>query len=230
MSASPLPGVLGSVAPVLDHYGYLALGGIIMVESFGVPSPGETILVAASVYAGAGRLNVVAVGLIAMAAAVIGNTIGYAIGYYGGHALVVRFGKYVLLTSKRLEKAESFFARRGGVVIVVGRFLEGLRQATGIIAGIAEMPFRRFTMFNVLGAALWVAVWESLGYLAGDHIQAIYGDIVRYSLYLLIALVVAAAAAVVYAVARHRGRRAAAERGTAGGDTPAAGTPGKNAR
>ena len=73
MSAQPLPGLLAHLAPVLDHYGYLAVGGFITLEDFGVPVPGETILIAAAVYAGAGRLNIVAVGLVAIVAAVVGG-------------------------------------------------------------------------------------------------------------------------------------------------------------
>jgi membrane protein DedA with SNARE-associated domain len=204
MSATPLPGILGTVAPVLDNYGYLAVAGLVMVENFGVPAPGETILVAASVYAGTGRLSIVGVGLIAIAAAVVGNCIGYAIGYFGGHALVVRYGRYVFLTTERLEKTERFFARRGGLVVVAGRFVEGLRQAAGIIAGTAEMPWKRFLAYNVLGATLWVAVWAPIGYLAGDHIGTIYATATRYSVYLLIAVIVLLAAAITRALWRRR--------------------------
>jgi len=194
MSATPLPGILGAVAPVLDNYGYLAVAGLVMVENFGVPAPGETILVAAAVYAGTGRLSIVGVGVIAVLAAIIGNCIGYAIGYFGGHALVLRFGRYVFLTKERLEKTERFFARRGGMVVVAGRFIEGLRQAAGIIAGTAEMPWKQFLAFTTLGAVLWVGVWAPIGYLAGDHIGTIYADVTRYSLYVLIAIVVLLAA------------------------------------
>jgi len=204
MSATPLPGLLAAVAPVLDNYGYLAVAGLVMVENFGVPAPGETILVAASVYAGTGRLSIVGVGVIAVLAAVAGNCIGYAIGFFGGHALVLRYGKYVFLTSERLEKAERFFARRGGLVVVVGRFIEGLRQTVGIIAGTAEMPLKRFMIFNVLGAVLWVAVWAPVGYLAGNHIGTIYATATRYSLYLLIALLLLLAILIVRAVWRRK--------------------------
>jgi membrane protein DedA with SNARE-associated domain len=204
MSAAPLPGIFGAVAPVLGNYGYLAVAGLVMVENLGVPAPGETILVAASVYAGTGRLSIVGVGLVAVLAAVAGNCIGYAIGFFGGHALVLRYGKYVFLTPERLEKTERFFARRGGLVVVAGRFIEGLRQAAGIIAGTAEMPFKRFMIFNVLGAVLWVAVWAPIGYLAGGHITTIYDTATRYSLYLLIALLLLLAAWIARAVWRRK--------------------------
>jgi membrane protein DedA with SNARE-associated domain len=212
MASSPLPGFLANLAPILDHYGYLAVGGLIMLEDFGVPSPGETVLVAGAVYAGTGRLNIVAVGVVAVLAAVIGDNIGYAIGYFGGRALVLRYGKYVFLTHERLDKAERFFARHGGKVVIAARFFEGLRQANGIIAGIAEMPWPRFLLFNTIGAALWVGVWASVGYLAGNHIDTIYHDITRYSLYILIAAVLVVAGLVARAVVRRRRRAPTTER------------------
>lgn len=222
MSAQPLPGLLAHLAPLLDHYGYVAIGSFVMLEDFGVPVPGETILIAAAVYAGAGRLNVFAVGLIAVAAAVVGDNIGYAIGRFGGRALVLRFGKYVFLTSERLDKAESFFSRYGGIVVTVARFIEGLRQANGIVAGISEMPWPRFLGFNALGAALWVAVWTSIGYLAGNHITTIYDAITRYSLYVLIALAAAVVALIIRTVVRRRVTAAGrAGRSEAAGDSPA---------
>jgi len=209
-----LPGFLSALAPLLDHWGYLAVGFLLFLEDFGVPSPGETVLIAASVYAGAGRLNIVAVGVIGFAAAVLGDNVGYAIGRFGGRTLVLRFGRYVMLTEERLSRAESFFTRHGGKIVIVARYIEGLRQANGIIAGITRMPWLRFLAFNALGAALWVSTWTTVGYLAGNHIQAIYTQANRYALYLL----AVAAAAIVALVIRRRRRRArhvAASRGTA---------------
>jgi membrane protein DedA with SNARE-associated domain len=208
MTGPPLPGVLASLAPLLNHYGYLAIGGLVLVEDFGIPVPGETVLIAGAVYAGSGRLNIFAVALIAFAAAVVGDNIGYLIGRFGGRALVLRYGKYVLLTDGRLEKAEAFFARHGGWVVTVARFIEVVRQANGIIAGISGMHWRRFLAFNALGAALWVALWASLGDLAGRHIGTIYTQITRYSLYLLIA----AGVVVLALIGRHLLRRRAARR------------------
>lgn len=208
MTGPPLPGVLASLAPLLNHYGYLAVGGLVLVEDFGIPVPGETVLIAGAVYAGAGRMNIVAVGLIAFAAAVVGDNIGYLIGRFGGRALVLRYGRYVLLTAERLDKAEAFFTRHGGWVVTIARFIEVVRQANGIIAGISGMHWRRFLAFNALGAALWVGLWASLGDLAGQHIGTIYTQITRYSLYLLIALGVL----VVALIGRHLFRRRAARR------------------
>jgi len=221
MSAQPLPGLLASLAPVLNHYGYLAVGGFITLEDFGIPVPGETILIAAAVYAGAGRLNIFLVALVAVLAAIVGDNIGYAIGFFGGRALVLRYGTYVRLTAERLDKAEAFFARYGGFVVAGARFIEGLRQANGIVAGISRMRWLRFVAFNALGAVLWVAVWTSVGYLAGSHITAIYDGVTRYSLYVLIGLVVAVAAIIIRAVVRHRRARRGEPRPAAGSERQA---------
>jgi membrane protein DedA with SNARE-associated domain len=215
MSTPALPGIFGTVEPVLNHYGYLAVTLFVTTEDFGIPVPGETILIAASLFAGAGRLNVVLVGVVGVLAAVVGDNIGFAIGHFGGRTLALRFGKYVFLTAERLDKAEYFFEHHGGKIIVAARFIEGLRQANGIVAGISGMHWKRFVAFNALGAALWVGVWVSLGYLAGSYITTIYDQITRYSLYVLIALALAVAAFIAWRLWRRRARRRARAAGPA---------------
>ncbi|ANP52637.1 membrane protein DedA with SNARE-associated domain [Streptomyces griseochromogenes] len=202
--AAPLPGPLAHLAPLLGHYGYWAVGAVVLVEDFGVPAPGETILVAAGVYAGAGRLNIVAVAAVAFGAAVLGDNIGYLVGHSGGRAFVHRWGRYVLLTPERFQEAEDFFGRHGGKIVTVARFIEGLRQANGIVAGTTGMPWRRFLAFNALGAALWVGLWASLAYLVGSHVTTVYDDVTRYQLYALVAAGVLLAALVVRHLVRRR--------------------------
>ena len=212
----PLPGFLNSLAGPLDHFGYWAVLLFVLVEDFGIPVPGETILIAGAVYAGAGRLNVLAVGVVGFIAAIIGDNIGFAIGHFGGRALALRWGKYVFLTEERLNKAEDFFDRRGAIVITFARFVEGLRQANGIIAGTTGMHWRRFLIFNIIGAALWVGVWVSVGYFSGSHIDTIYNDAARYSTYLAIAAVVFIVAVIARQVMRVRRERGQ----TSGGNSP----------
>jgi membrane protein DedA with SNARE-associated domain len=203
-AAPPLPGVLAAVAPYLAHYGYLAVGGLLLVEDFGLLVPGETVMIVAAVYAGAGRMSIVAVALIALAAAITGDSIGWVIGRYGGHRLLARYGRYVLLTPPRVARAEEFFARHGNKIVPVARFFDGLRQANGIIAGMAGMPFPRFLILNTLGAALWVGTWATVGDLAGRHIGTLYGVIVRYGTFELLALAVVALALLVRFTVRRR--------------------------
>jgi membrane protein DedA with SNARE-associated domain len=204
-----LPGFLNSLAGPLGHYGLWAIALLVLVEDFGIPVPGETVLIAGAVYAGSGRLNVLAVALVGFAAAVVGDNIGYAIGRFGGRALVERWGRYVFITPERLDKAEVFFNKHGGKIITIARFVEGLRQANGLIAGITGMHWLKFVAYNALGAALWVSTWVTVGYFAGQHITTIYNDITRYSLYAAIAAVVLIAAWVLMRVRRHRRSKAA---------------------
>jgi membrane protein DedA with SNARE-associated domain len=180
-SAPPqhLPGVLHSLEPTLNRFGYLALA-LIFLEDFGVPVPGETVLIIAAVYAGTGRFNVWLVALIGFLAAILGDNVGFAIGHFGGRPLAERFGKYIFLTPERLDKTANFFDRHGGKVIVIARFVEGLRQANGIIAGITGMHWTKFVPFNALGAALWVGVWVSIGYFSGSNIDSIYHTATKY--------------------------------------------------
>lgn len=180
-SAPPqhLPGVLHSLEPTLNRFGYLALA-LVFLEDFGVPVPGETVLIIAAVYAGTGRFNVWLVALLGFLAAILGDNVGFAIGHFGGRPLAERFGKYIFLTPERLDKTAAFFDRHGGKVIVIARFVEGLRQANGIIAGITGMHWTKFVPFNALGAALWVAVWVSIGYFSGSNIDSIYHTATKY--------------------------------------------------
>jgi membrane protein DedA with SNARE-associated domain len=184
--APHLPGVLRALEPTLNNYGYLAIAGLVLIEDFGVPVPGETVLVLGAVYAGTGRLSIALVAVLGFLGAIAGDNIGFAIGHFGGRTLVERYGRYILLTPERLDKATAFFERHGGKVITIARFIEGLRQANGIIAGATGMHWARFLAFNALGAALWVGVWSSVGYFSGSHITSIYNTATRYSTYLAI--------------------------------------------
>ena len=206
--SAPLPGVLGALAPLLSRYGYFAVLGVVGVESFGVPAPGQTILIAAGVLAGSGQLNVVAVAACGFVASVVGDNIGYAIGRFGGRRLVLRFGRFILLTEERLGKAEGFVERHGGKIVAVARFVDGFRQFNGVISGIAGMSWWRFLAFNALGAALWVAVWVPMGYLAGNHVGFLYDKARDYQVYLLVGLGVLIVGAVAYHLTRSRRRRA----------------------
>lgn len=204
-----LPGVLHDLEPTLNQFGYLALG-LIFLEDFGVPVPGETVLIIAAVYAGTGRLNVWLVGLIGFVAAVLGDNVGFGIGHLGGRPLAERYGKYIFLTPERLDKTATFFDRHGGKVIVIARFVEGLRQANGIIAGITGMHWTKFLPFNMLGAALWVGLWVSVGYFSGSQIDSIYHTVTKYQTYFAVAVVLAILAFVgryMWRRRRERGQR-----------------------
>ncbi len=162
-----------SIQPYLNQYGYWAVFLSIFLEDFGLPLPGETILVTASLLAAHGNLNIFLLLAIAWFAAVFGDNVGYAIGRYGGRRFVIRYGHRVLITQKRLEYAENFFCRYGGIVVMAARFFEVLRQLNGIAAGIVRMPWWKFVLYNVLGAGLWVGFWGIVSFKLGQYMKEI---------------------------------------------------------
>ncbi|MDG4582798.1 MAG: DedA family protein [Candidatus Competibacter sp.] len=158
------------VEPWLDHYGYSAVFVAVGVEGFGIPAPGETLLIAGALDAtGPANLNIAGLLLTAFLAAVLGGSLGYWIGRRGGRALLRRFR----VNERHLRNVERGFARYGGGLIVIARFFDGLRQLSGIAAGILEMPWWTFSLFNVLGAALWVGCWGLGIYYLDEHLHAI---------------------------------------------------------
>jgi membrane protein DedA with SNARE-associated domain len=209
MTEAQLPGVFGDVQPLLEHYGYLGVGGMLFLEDFGVPVPGEIMLIAAAVLAGAGQMNIAVVFVVAVLAAVIGDNIGFIVGHFGGRPLAERFGRYVFLTPERLEKAENYFNAHGGKVVTIARFIDGLRQINGLLAGIAGMHWLKFLGYNALGAVLWVGTWCGLGYLAGENIVEIYDTFERYKWYVIGALAVVVAIVITRRVRRGRAERTA---------------------
>ncbi|OKJ13697.1 DedA family protein [Kitasatospora sp. CB01950] len=203
----PLPGPLAQLAPLLDDYGYLAVGVLVFLDNCVIPVPGQTILVLAAVYAGAGQLSLPVVLTVAVLAAFAGNGLAYLIGRTGGLAFVHRWGRYLRLTPERLARAEDFFRRRGTLVVTGARFVDGLRQTNGVVAGTTGMPWRRFLPANAAGAVLWAGVWTAIGYSAGSNITVLYRQAVRYQVLLLIAVLAVLALVASRAWLRHRRRR-----------------------
>ncbi|MEJ2635636.1 MAG: DedA family protein [Calditrichia bacterium] len=177
-----------AIAPYLHQYGYWAILFGVMLEDFGLPVPGETLLITGSIFAALGDFQVVWVAIVGFAGAVIGDNIGYAIGYFGGQRLVRKIGKYVMLTEERLQQLEDFFDRHGGIIVIAARFIEGLRQFNGIIAGTSRMRWGLFLIFNMIGAAIWVAFWVSVAYLFGSKLGIIFEFFKRFEVYFLIGI------------------------------------------
>jgi len=211
---APLPGFLNSLASPLDHYGYWAIAIFLLLENIGVPVvPGEFAMIVGAIFAATGRagLNIVVVGIVALIASFAGSEIGYLIGRFAGRELILRYGKYVFLKGHHLDRAQSTVDRYGGVVVIIARFIVGLREANGIIAGITQMRWLTFTVYNAIGACAWVGTWVSIGYVAGDHINTIYSIFNRVAIYLLGAVAVLIAGYVIWRLIRRRRSREAQE-------------------
>jgi membrane protein DedA with SNARE-associated domain len=185
----------GGVAHYVAQYGYLAVGLGILLEDFGLPTPGETLLITGAILASGGTLNIYLLLPIAFIGAVIGDNIGFLIGHTGGHHLMVRFGHRIGVTHERFERVEAFFERYGGWVIVFARFVVILRQFNGIVAGTLGMHWLHFLALNALGAALWVGFWGGLAYWLGKGIF-VYLRALHHLTPLIIAVAVLAALAI----------------------------------
>jgi membrane protein DedA with SNARE-associated domain len=176
------------------HYGYWAVAVALLLENAGVPAPGETVLLLASFLAySQHELQLGWIIVVATIACTVGDNLGFALGYYGGRPLLERYQSLFRIPPKTLARGESLFARFGPATIFFARFVFGMRTIAGPLAGVLRMPWRKFLIFNFLGAALWVTVISCAGYLFGQHWHLLEEYIKRLDLVFVIVVVLGAA-------------------------------------
>jgi membrane protein DedA with SNARE-associated domain len=157
---------------ILSTYGYAAVAAFIGIESMGVPFPGETMLITAAVYAGATHnLDISVIIAAAAGGAILGDNVGFAIGWWGGYPLLRRFGRYIRLDEPRLKVGRYIFMRHGGKVVFFGRFVSILRAYAAFLAGTNRMRWWRFLIFNAAGGICWAAIYGSAAYLLGSQFE-----------------------------------------------------------
>jgi membrane protein DedA with SNARE-associated domain len=156
----------------LSSYGYLVVFLLVMIESIGVPVPGETALVGAALYAGSTHnLEIWLVIAVAIAGAVVGDNIGFSIGRYGGARLLLRHGHKIHLHEARLKIGIWLFRRHGGKVVFWGRFVSILRTWAAFLAGTNHMEWSRFLVFNAAGGAVWATLYGVVYYEFGGALK-----------------------------------------------------------
>jgi membrane protein DedA with SNARE-associated domain len=209
---------LQTLQDALHVWGYPAVALFIMIESSGIPFPGETMLLLASFLAAIDQqLQLPIVIACAALGAIVGDNCGYLLGRYGGRPLVERFGRYVFLKVDHLERAERFFARHGNKTVFFGRFVAVLRAWAAFLAGVNRMRWSAFLVYNAAGGIVWATLVGLLGYLAGRVFHDNFATVERlartisWTGALLLALLVVAAL-VVYRLRRRRQRQKAALR------------------
>jgi membrane protein DedA with SNARE-associated domain len=195
---------VGSLEHFIRDYGVAAVTVILTLEALGAPLPGETLLIFASVLAGRGDMSLPALLTFAWAGSVLGDNIGYGIGRRLGRAAVTHHGARIGLTAARFDAVERVFARYGAVTVTFARFVNILRQLNGIVAGTLGMEWRKFLVFNSLGAAMWVGAWVLGTYFLSEHIAVIAGVARRFGLVAGAVTVVALLVALVVLVRRRR--------------------------
>jgi membrane protein DedA with SNARE-associated domain len=181
---------------LIQAYGLWALFVLVMLESAGVPLPGETALLSAGLYAGSThQIDIVAVVLAAAAAAIVGDNIGYLVGRSLGVRLVARYGKYVRLTEPRIRIGRYLFLQHGGKIVFFGRFVAFLRTFAALLAGVNRMRWSQFLLMNAVGGICWAVLTGGAAYLFGEEMTRAAGPI---RLLLLIAAIGLTAVGIVF--------------------------------
>jgi membrane protein DedA with SNARE-associated domain len=161
---------------LLSQYGYAAVLVFVMVESLGIPFPGETMVITAALYAGlTHHLVVWGIWTAAAAGAIVGDNIGFAIGHWGGYRLLRRHGGKIRLNEAKLKVGRLIFDRHGGKVVFFGRFVSILRTYAAFLAGTNRMHWLRFVFFNATGGIVWSGIFAVGFYYAGHALKQIRG-------------------------------------------------------
>jgi membrane protein DedA with SNARE-associated domain len=205
---------MNSLLAVMEQWvtahGYTAIFLLMLAESACIPFPSEVTMLAGGWYAAEGHLDFVWVCVAGVAGNLVGSWIAYAVGRRTGRALLDRYGKYVLIRSHDIDRAEEWWDRRGDAATLISRLLPVIRTFISLPAGIAQMPFGKFTLFTFLGVVPWTVGLAWIGYAVGaswEHVAHFF-DLPTY----LIAAALVLAAAQWYRRKRRRRRTAAPER------------------
>jgi membrane protein DedA with SNARE-associated domain len=200
------------ITDYLGQYGYLAIFVLMVLESACIPIPSEVTMVFGGFLVSRGDLDFFWVAVIGAVANLLGSWLAYGVGYVGGRPLIMRWGRYVLLREHELDRAHDWFERHGEAAVFVSRLLPVIRTFISLPAGVARMPFGKFTLYTFLGCLPWVFALTWAGVLLGDN----WETFLRYGEPISLAIGVIAAAFIVWwVVKRVRARRAAADQ-TAG--------------
>jgi membrane protein DedA with SNARE-associated domain len=169
---------LSHIQPLVAQHGYWVVFLIIMLESAGVPLPGETVLILASVYAGAtGGLSLSLIIICAAAGAILGDNIGFWIGRRWGAKFLLRYGKFIHLPEKRLKLGQYLFTKHGAKIVFFGRFVAFLRVLAALLAGVNKYHWPQFLLFNAAGGITWALVVGIGAYVFGDSIHRVSGPL-----------------------------------------------------
>jgi membrane protein DedA with SNARE-associated domain len=201
------------LADTILALGYPGILVLMAIESSVLPLPSELVMPPAGYLAAKGQMN----GILAVVAGTLGSVIGalvnYGLALFVGEPLLRRYGKYVLVSGRSLDRSEAFFRKHGEISTLIGRLLPVVRHLISIPAGVSRMDLRRFVLFTALGAGVWCAVLTYLGYIIGRHgeeVEAVIGEYVHHTLlaYVLPAVAILTAA---YVLWRRNGRAKVAE-------------------
>lgn len=199
-----LPDLVEVLRNHFNNHGYWTLAITLLLENAGIPLPGETMLLFASFLAFQHhQLNLALIILVGTLACTLGDNLGYWIGFHGGRPLLHRYQSVFRVSDEKIKRGEKLFARFGPATVFFARFVFGMRVIAGPLAGVLRMQWRRFVLFNFLGATLWVTVISSVGYLFGQHWHRLLRVVGRANAVVFVVAVLGVA----YAWRRYQNRR-----------------------
>lgn len=193
------------ITDYLGAYGYQAVFVLMVLESACIPIPSEVTMVFGGFLVSRGELDFFWVAMLGTIANVVGSWLAYWVGLRGGRPLIERWGKYIFLRKHEIDRAEAWFARRGEMAVFVSRLLPVVRTFISLPAGVARMPFGKFTVYTFLGCLPWTFALTWAGLVLGDN----WETVVRYGEPISWAIAVAGAAFIAWwLVKRARAKKA----------------------
>ncbi len=162
--------------------GYAGIFYLMTLDSLMVPLGSEAIMTLAGVLAFEGKFNFWIVVVVAVVASMVGSTLSWLIGKYGGRRFLEKYGRYVLIRKREIERGDRFFNRHGDAAVMFGRVIPLLRTYVSLPAGVALMPYRKFFPFSLIGSAAFVLILTSVGYEFAGQIQAVLASESLYSI------------------------------------------------
>lgn len=181
----------------VQHYGYAGLFTLLILGIVGLPVPDETLLVFSGYLVSTGRLQGWATYSTAFLGSISGISISYLIGRSIEHSLIHRYGRFLHLTERRMDQVRGWFHRIGDWALFIGYFIPGVRHFTALVAGMSKLEYPNFAVFAYTGAAVWVGTFITAGYYLGANWQNALHFVHRYTLLILVTIVVAAFAVIV---------------------------------
>jgi membrane protein DedA with SNARE-associated domain len=163
---------------LFDQYGYGVIFLGILLESTGLPLPGESLMIAGALYAASTRhLDIFILVPLAASGAIIGDQIGYFVGRWVGFRLLAQWGRKMGLSDERLELGRFLFRKYGSWVVFLGRFVAFLRTFAAVLAGANRMPWHSFLLWNAAGGIVWTMLYGFGAYILGDTFKRLSGPV-----------------------------------------------------
>jgi membrane protein DedA with SNARE-associated domain len=188
---SEILAAIGSfVLSTISLLGYAGIFFLMMLESMVVPVPSELVMPFAGFVVAQGNLNFILVIVASSLGSITGSLIFYYIGKTGGHTLVEKYGKYVLVDTEDIKQTEKWFNKRGELTIFIARLIPVVRHLISLVAGVGKMNVRKFMLYTILGATLWNSILTYLGFILGQHWNEVSQYVEQLDIIIVILLIV----------------------------------------